>query len=933
MGVAGQLPAAPADGKGKMAHVDDDASRAGLAAFLPAGVPRRLAEGGGRLAWRREVTVLFADLTGFTDLCEGLAPDAVAELLSGIFDRMTEVVEAHGGLVDKFLGDACMALFGALDARGDDATCAARAALDLVDAVAAYGRAQAARLRGRPLSASVGLETGPAFVGVVGERQRTFTAFGDTVNTAARLEALAGPGEVIAGEAAAAHLAESLVSRPLAPVALKGKARPQRPVRILRGAPGAGEGVSLVGRRAARTAVARGLERAGAVVVAGPPGSGKSALVETLVVPGALVAPGRAGMPPGDLLARLLAAAGTPVAGDPGPEALGLLLARVLARRARAGGLLVVTDDLDLASESDRRLLARAVARARGAGGRWLAGATHPELALLEAAAVVRVDLAPLDLDAARRLLEARLAAAGVPVPKVAAVEQVCRAVGLWPGPLVEAARVLAATGGEVPVGGLPQDLDALILARLDRLPGPERAHLDRWAARTEAARLAGLPAAPGAALAAAPAAPGPGLLRAVAGGLAAPARRALHRDLAADRGVPPALRLAHRALAGGPQGARAYRALAAWLLRRAHPAAALEAASAGLKILHQTPRPRREALETALHLARGEARRLTGDRLGAAEAFQTAARGSGRAGVDARRSLARLLWLRGDLGAAAELAARAEAEARAAGWADLAAASRVLRGNAAFEAGDLAGARDHYLAALPEAEAADPPLARRLRMNLGAARAAGGDPASALQAFDALAPDAVADPELAAQLAHNRAMALRDLRRPEAAHAFADAAARADALGDLRLAAMARLELGAALLDAPGAAASAPGGGDPVATARAEVAEAMERFALVDNRLGLGDAYKLAGRAEARLGQPRRALAWLQRAVDLLGREGATLALAEALDGLAEVQAGLGEAHAADAARRRADHLRRRAGVTPDPDGAADPAGAPATP
>ena len=541
-----------------MAHVED-ASRAGLAAFLPAGVPRRLAEGGGRLAWSREVTVLFADLTGFTDLCEGLAPDAIAELLSGIFDRMTEVVEAHGGLVDKFLGDACMALFGALDARGDDATCAARAALDLVDAVPAYGRAQAARLRGRPLAVSVGLETGPAFVGVVGERQRTFTAFGDTVNTAARLEALAGPGEVIAGEAAAARLAESLVVRPLAPVALKGKARPQRPVRILRGAPGAGEGISLVGRRAARTAVARGLERAGAVLVAGPPGSGKSALVETLVVPGAVVAPGRAGMPPGDLLARLLAAAGAPVAGDPGPEGLGLLLARVLARRARAGGLLVVTDDLDLASELDRRLLARAIARARGAGGRWLAGATRPELALPEAAAVVRVDLAPLELDAARRLLEARLAAAGVPMPAVADVEQVCRAVGLWPGPLVEAARILAATGGEVPVGGLPEDLDALILARLDRLPGPDRAHLDRWAARTEAARLAGLPPEPGAALAAAPAAPGPAALRAVAGGLAAPARRALHQALTADRDIPPALRLAHRALAGGPQGARAY--------------------------------------------------------------------------------------------------------------------------------------------------------------------------------------------------------------------------------------------------------------------------------------------------------------------------------------------------------------------------------------
>ena len=174
--------------------------------------------------------------------------------------------------------------------------------------------------------------------------------------------------------------------------------------------------------------------------------------------------------------------------------------------------------------------------------------------------------------------------------------------------------------------------------------------------------------------------------------------------------------------------------------------------------------------------------------------------------------------------------------------------------------------------------------------------------------------------------------MALGDLGRPEAAQAFADAAARADALGDLRLAAMARLELGAVLLDAP-ATGAAPGGGDPVATARAEVAEAMERFALVDDRLGLGDAYKLAGRAEARMGQPRRALAWLQRAVDLLGREGATLALAEALDALAELQAGLGEAHAADAARRRATHLRRQAGVAPDPDVADDPAGARATP
>ncbi len=161
--------------------------------YLPADRARALARDGAGQAMaadNRELTVLFCDLRGFTSLSEGLAPDALRELLNLYFSRATEVIHAHGGTLDKFIGDAVMAFWGAPQAQPDHARRAVEAALALAASLPALNVELAAR--GLPtLRLGVGLATGVACVGDLGSRlRRSYTAVGDTVNLAARLEAL-----------------------------------------------------------------------------------------------------------------------------------------------------------------------------------------------------------------------------------------------------------------------------------------------------------------------------------------------------------------------------------------------------------------------------------------------------------------------------------------------------------------------------------------------------------------------------------------------------------------------------------------------------------------------------------------------------------------------------------------------------------------------
>ncbi len=136
----------------------------------------------------QRLTVLFCDLRDYTTLSERIAPAELVELLNEWFSEATRAVRRHGGLVDKFIGDAVMALFGVPDERDDAAADAVRAALEMRDALAAMNLRQQV-LGGPTLRIGIGIDTGEAVVGFIGSHLRqSYTAIGDLVNTASRLE-------------------------------------------------------------------------------------------------------------------------------------------------------------------------------------------------------------------------------------------------------------------------------------------------------------------------------------------------------------------------------------------------------------------------------------------------------------------------------------------------------------------------------------------------------------------------------------------------------------------------------------------------------------------------------------------------------------------------------------------------------------------------
>ncbi|MBD8900698.1 adenylate/guanylate cyclase domain-containing protein [Methylobacterium bullatum] len=140
-----------------------------------------------RAGWEQEATVLFADIRDFTHLCETVSPGDVAAFLAEFRCRVAEAIEAAGGLVDKFVGDEVMAVFGVPHAGFGDTDRAIAAARSLAAAMLGWTRE-----RGRtglpPVRIGIGLHRGPVFVGAIGAERVEFTAVGDTVNVARRLE-------------------------------------------------------------------------------------------------------------------------------------------------------------------------------------------------------------------------------------------------------------------------------------------------------------------------------------------------------------------------------------------------------------------------------------------------------------------------------------------------------------------------------------------------------------------------------------------------------------------------------------------------------------------------------------------------------------------------------------------------------------------------
>src|SRR5687768_6191704 len=143
---------------------------------------------------RRQVTVLFADLSGYTAVAERMDPEAVKALVDRALMRLGREVEGHGGTVDKYIGDNVMAIFGAPVAHEDDAERAVRAGLGMQ---AAMDEVNDGLPDGAHFALRVGINTGEVLAGAVGD---AYTVVGDTVNVASRLQSAARPGSVTVGE-------------------------------------------------------------------------------------------------------------------------------------------------------------------------------------------------------------------------------------------------------------------------------------------------------------------------------------------------------------------------------------------------------------------------------------------------------------------------------------------------------------------------------------------------------------------------------------------------------------------------------------------------------------------------------------------------------------------------------------------------------------
>ena len=190
-------------------HQNSDAARFCEACAAPLG--------GGSGERRKVVTVLFCDVVGSTALGESTDPEALRALLARYFERMKGVVEEHGGSVEKFIGDAVMAVFGVPAVHEDDALRACRAAVEMREAFPGLG------IEGR-----IGVSTGEV---VTGTEERLAT--GDALNVAARLQQAAQPGEVLIAEATLALVAEAVEVEPVEPLVLKGKSEPLPAYRLL----------------------------------------------------------------------------------------------------------------------------------------------------------------------------------------------------------------------------------------------------------------------------------------------------------------------------------------------------------------------------------------------------------------------------------------------------------------------------------------------------------------------------------------------------------------------------------------------------------------------------------------------------------------------------------------------------------------------------
>lgn len=269
---------------------------------------------------RKLVTVLFADMAGFTATAETMDPEDVRDVIRAYFGRLSAAITRHGGWIEKFIGDAVMAIFGIPTANERDPEHAIRAALDMHQSLADLN-AELERERGIRLAMRIGINTGPVVVSFLGGRQgEDFAVVGDTVNLASRLEHAAPVGGILISHATHRHVRGLFDFQPLPPLAVKGKAEPIQVYEVRGALPRTfetlGRGVQgietpLIGRDGELAALQEALRatreqrHARVVTIVGEAGVGKSRLLEELLEWGSRerdqvwLFRGRAGQEPG----------------------------------------------------------------------------------------------------------------------------------------------------------------------------------------------------------------------------------------------------------------------------------------------------------------------------------------------------------------------------------------------------------------------------------------------------------------------------------------------------------------------------------------------------------------------------------------------------------------------------------------------------------
>ena len=240
---------------------------------------------------RKRVTILFCDVVGSTAIGEALDPESLRHVMDRYFDTMRESIERHGGLVEKFIGDAVMAVFGVPVIHEDDALRAVRSSVEMRDRLEDLNK-ELERDVGIQVAHRIGIWTGAVITGSAGSNERIVT--GDAVNSAARLEQAAESGQILMGAPTYDLVHDAVHVSPVAPIAAKGKSDPLGAYAVIRIAPGM-PGVArrtdsaLVGRTRELRLLDQALERAVTdrtcqlVTVLGPAGVGKSRLVEEFI--------------------------------------------------------------------------------------------------------------------------------------------------------------------------------------------------------------------------------------------------------------------------------------------------------------------------------------------------------------------------------------------------------------------------------------------------------------------------------------------------------------------------------------------------------------------------------------------------------------------------------------------------------------------------